>query len=180
MRKFKIYYFTPYDLDKNLGAAYNHYMSLIKNDEDWACFLDADAMFLTPDFGTQIHSIVSKYPDTGMFVAVTNRVGTTRQRYKGIVSEDPDIKHHRVIAMKLQKQFYDTVEDFNMRASGFLMLVQKKTWKKIKFTDGLLGVDYAFSNDLLYSGRKILLMKGVYMLHYYRFLEGRFFKDHLL
>lgn len=179
MQEFNIYYFTPYALDMNLGAAYNHYMELLPNDNDWACFVDADVMFLTPDFGKQIHDIVKKHPDTGMFTAVTNRVGTIAQRYKGELSPDPDMRNHRRIAMQLQRQHYDEVEDLFCRISGLVMVLQKKTWKKIKFPDGLLGVDYEYTNELHYQGYNILLMKGVYVLHYYRLIEGRCYTKHL-
>lgn len=179
MKDFHIYYFTPFALDKNLGAAYNHYMSLLPNDEDWACFVDADVMFLTPDFGKQIHDIVSKYPDTGMFTVLTNRVGTPQQCYNSELSPDPDMRNHRRIAIQLQKDHYDEVEDIYRRISGLVMLVQKKTWQRVQFPDGLLGVDFDFSNELHYQGYNILLMKGVYVLHYYRLLEGRCYKKHL-
>ncbi len=179
MDDFKIYYFTPYALNKNLGAEYNHYMNLLERDQDWACFVDADVMFLTPDFGQQIHDIVKKYPNTGMFTATTNRVGTIKQRYKGELSKNPDIRYHKRLAMRLQKSNYDKVEDLYCRISGLIMVIQKKTWKKVKFPEGLLGVDYEFSNELHYNGFNILLMKGVYVLHYYRLLEGRCSIKHL-
>lgn len=177
---FNIYYFTPYNLDKNLGAAYNQSMSLLKKDSDWGCLLDGDTMFLTPDFGTQIHHIVSMYPETGMFTCMTNRVGTMQQRHNGIMSANGEMGYHRRIALKLQREHYDEVEPINRRFSGLMMLVQKKTWKKVKFTDGLLGVDFKYCDAMMAAGFDMKLMKGVYMMHYYRFLEGRHYKKHLL
>jgi GT2 family glycosyltransferase len=177
---FNIYYFTPYNLDKNLGAAYNEYMKLIPRDRDWACLLDGDTMFLTPDFGTQIHHIVSMYPDTGMFTCMTNRVGIIKQRYQGIMSANGEMGYHKRLANRIQRENYEEVEPINQHCSGLMMLIQKKTWKKVKFTDGLLGVDFKFCDNLIAAGYDIKLMKGVYLMHYYRFLEGRHNKNHLL
>jgi GT2 family glycosyltransferase len=179
MNDFKIYYSTPYNLNKNLGAEYNHYMSLLTRDQDWMCFIDADTMFLTPDFGTQIHHIVSMYPDTGMFTCVTNRVGTMKQRHNGIMSEDGEMKHHKVIAMELQKKYYDQVEVTVHHVSGLMMLIRKSTWNKVPFTEGLINVDFRFGDELLKKGYDIKIMKGVYLMHYYRLLEGRHYKGHL-
>jgi GT2 family glycosyltransferase len=180
MKDFKIYYSTPYNLNKNLGSEYNHYMSLIKRDRDWMCFVDGDTMFLTPDFGKQIHDIVTKYPETGMFTCMTNRVGISLQRHNKLMSENANLSHHKEIALQLQKKFYDTVEVVNRRVSGLMMLIQKNTWRQVKFRDGLLGVDFAFCDDLIASGYDIKIMKGVYLMHYYRLLEGRHYKGHLI
>ena len=58
-----IYHRTVWATDKNIGAAYNREMELLPNDSDYACFLDADAMFLTPYFGSLIESVVKEYPE---------------------------------------------------------------------------------------------------------------------
>lgn len=177
-----IYYFTPYSTKKNLGAAYNEYMRLLPHDEDYACFIDGDAMFLNPDFGHQLTEIVKRYPDAGMFTAITNRVGNRRQCYKFKISEDPNIKNHRYIA-KLEKNrnpYKVSVVDYPI--SGHLMMIQKKVWKHFNFSEKLkiLGVDNDISIRLMDAGYKIYLMKGVYIFHYYRLEEGgRKYKNHL-
>jgi len=177
---FKIYYFTPYSLEKNLGEAYNHYMSLIRRDQDWCCLLDGDTMFLAPNWGAQLHYIVSLYPDTGMFTCMTNRVGTLKQRKDGIMSANGDMGYHRRIACRLQQNHYYDIEPLNQHCSGLMMMVRKKTWKQVKFSDGLLGVDFQYCDDLIAKGYDIKLMKGVYLMHYYRFLEGSKSKKHLM
>jgi glycosyltransferase involved in cell wall biosynthesis len=49
-------------------------------------------------------------------------------------------------------------------------------------TDGanLLGVDTQISIILRSYGLKIRLMRGIYLMHYYRLAEGRHFKGHLM
>jgi GT2 family glycosyltransferase len=154
-------------------------MELVPNDNDWVCFLDADTMFLTPDYGHQIHRIVKKYPNTGMFTCVTNRVGNPCQRYNGEMSKNSDIIYHRQLALDLQKKHKYHVQELFCRVAGYFMLLKKETWKQVKFPDGLLGVDYEFSNELYYHGFNIMLMKGVYLFHYYRLIEGVTYKAHL-
>ena len=48
-----IYAFCPYDLDKNLGKAYNSCMDLLQPD-DWAIFIDHDTLFAQDDWGRTV------------------------------------------------------------------------------------------------------------------------------
>lgn len=178
-----IYYFKPFSSEKNLGKAYNHYMSLLPNDSDWGCLLDGDTMFLTPNYGNQLEIIINKYPNTGIFTCVTNRVGNLEQCYQNKISENSDILYHKQIADKLQKENFDKVKVLNKIISGHLMLIQKKTWNNIQFDEipnKLLSIDNHFSYNILKSNKEILLMEGVYLFHYYRFLQGVKDKSHLL
>jgi len=177
-----VYYFTPYSIEKNLGEVYSNYMSLIPNDDDWGCLLDADTMFLTPNFGHQIQDIINKYQNdnVGLFTCYTNRIGNLEQCYRGQISEDSDIKNHKKIALEIQKSNYDKVKPLNHFISGHLMIIQKKVWKTLEFDKkGLLAIDNKISYRVLRNGYKILLMEGVYIFHYYRLIEGRLDKSHL-
>jgi GT2 family glycosyltransferase len=177
-----IYYFTPYSLEKNLGKAYNDYMKLVPSSDDWVALVDADIMFLRPDFGHQIAEIVSKYPDAGMFTCYTNRVGNARQRYPGMWNV-ADMLKHRKVATDLQKNRRCNIQEILPPISGHLMVFRKSTWEMSGgFTEDkkILGVDNNFSNRVHSMGKKIYIMCGVYMLHYYRMAEGRAYKNHLL
>ena len=154
-------------------------MSLLPKNKDYAAFVDADAMFLTPDFGTQIHKIVEAHPEAGMFTCVTNRVGHLGQCYKNMLSSNHDIIHHKRIASTLQLKYKSKVIKIKTPISGHLMIIQKKVWLKYKFSKGLLGVDNYISGKLQSAGYPVYLMKGVYMFHYYRLIEGSTFKGHL-
>lgn len=175
-----IYYFTPFALNKDLGTAYNHYMSLLPHDNDYACFVDADVMWLTDDFGKQISDILKANPDVGMFTCLTNRVGNKQQCHNKIISSNPNLNYHREIALSLQKEKYDQVKELKRIISGHVMIIQKKIWFSNKFQPGMLGVDNKISRLLIDKGYKVLLMEGVYVMHYYRLNEGRDYKDHLL
>ncbi|MFA5420045.1 MAG: hypothetical protein WC341_16450 [Bacteroidales bacterium] len=179
MKKPRIYYFTPYSFEKNIGDAYNQYMELLPDDEDWACFIDGDACFLIPDFGHVIAGVVEKYPDAGMFTGYTNRVANIQQLYRGKFSDNADIRYHRNIARVCREVNHCKVTELNLPISGVIMVIQKKTWREFNFSEGMLGVDNDISRRLIRAGRKVMLMQGIYMLHYYRFNEGRRNTQHL-
>jgi len=186
-----IYYFTPYSTERNLGKAYNNYMRLLPSNEDWACLLDADTMFLCNDFGNQINDIVNKYPDTGMFTCVTNRAGYEDQRYNGVFSYESDICKHKEIAIECKKKYYCDLKEINSHINGHLILIKKSTWLKVggfsentirdeNADSNLLGLDDNISRKILKENLKIMLMKGVYLFHYYRLVEGVHYREHLL
>ena len=176
-----IYYFVPYSLERNIGKAYNQYMALLPNDNDWGVLMDGDTMFLTFDWGHAIEEVIKKLPDAGLITCLTNRISTGRGQFYN--EDSTDIIVHRAIAKHLDKEFRGQYRRNNARVSGFLMAIQKKTWIDVgKFPEAsnkILGVDDAFSKKVLRTGKGIYIMKGMYKLHYYRMAEGRKYKDHL-
>ena len=179
--KFNLYCFSPYSLEGKLGRAYNQYMELVPDDEDWVCFYDRDVLFLTPDYGHQICEIIARNPDAGLLTCLTNRIGCPAQLYRGEMSADPDILQHENIARGLQLAHrYDT-EPISGPVSGFVMVLKKRVWKQVLFSEtrDLLDVDYQFTMRLTAKGFTILLMKGIYVFHYYRLREGASHTAHL-
>lgn len=166
-----IYTHIPYAPDRtgNLGQAYNRFMNLLK-DEDLACFIDHDAMFTTPDWYDQIDHIVGKYPDAGMFTAKTNRIKNRRQLYQGVMSDNHDIGYHRGIGRLLQQKHYDEVREVELDSpiSGVVMVIKKQVWNTHGFKDGFLGVDNDMCCRLIKAGKKVYIMEGVYVYHWYR------------
>lgn len=178
-----IYYFHAITLCKNLGQSYNSYMDLLKNDEDWACFTDADSCFFNSKVFSIIDEVVSNNQHVGLFTCLTNRVGTLEQCYNKTISEDPNLINHYFIAANLLESQKLELEPINKVISGMMMLVKKSTWLKVgKFTEdgGFLGVDNDFSQKILNAGLEIKIMKGVYIYHYYRHHNGITDKSHLL
>lgn len=180
----KIWFFTPWGEDKNLGKAYNEYCTLVP-EEDWICLMDGDAMFMTPGWGDQLQACIKRYPEVSLFGAVTNRVGLPYQCYGGKFSEETDIKKHGEIATELATKYPDFCIDCNRPIAGFLMLFKKKVWDEVKFSEGLLlssnqFIDTEWSRRVLQAGYKAKIMSGVYMLHYYRFDRGKRNISHLI
>jgi hypothetical protein len=167
-----IYYFTPYAIDGNYGKEINHYMELLPNDDDVAVIMDGDIMFLQADFGHAIHRVLGKYP-LGVFTCLTNRVGCKQQIYGGKISNNSDIKRHKLISNKLSKQHAHQATPLPPPLSGHLLVVPKKIWKEFKFKEGvgILGVDWDFT-ERVSKKYPLYLMRGIYVFHYYRLLEG--------
>jgi GT2 family glycosyltransferase len=177
----KVHILKPYDLDKNLGRAYNEAMSMIP-EGDWACLMDLDTMFLTPDAGTILTNYAEKYPETGLFTCLTNRIHSLakQQLVFSEPSEVDSIRYWIKEAERVRESAY-FVTTIHREISGFLMMVSKETWNKIKFDEigKCLGVDNDFSLKVLASGRDIKRMDGLLVWHTYR-LRDITNKKHLL
>ena len=167
-----IYTFIPYSEERppKLGDAYNKFMELLPNDNDWACLIDHDVMFTRKNWFHQLNDIIKKHPEYDCFVAMTNRIGSPWQK-RGDLKNSNDIIEHRKLGEKIQKEQYDKVVNPPGKSlfSGFLILVKKGIWKKVKFgfgQDGSAGVDNEFHKRLKHAGFKVGLMLGVYVYHY--------------
>lgn len=169
-----IYYSIPYSTNKNIGAYYNSVMENLPNDTDFACFVDGDTIFTTPNFGDQILDVVSKYPECGFFTCYTNRVGYAPQVYPFVDKDNNDIDYHRTVGKSLQQEYWDKCEPISSNSesgllSGVMMLIRKDLWKELGgFKDGMLSVDNDFHRKCIDAGKPVYLMIGVYIYHWYR------------
>lgn len=161
---------TPYSLDKNLAKAYNEAFERCP-ENDWLCLIDYDVCFLTPDAIRIMHEYVEAFPDTGIFTCFTNRIHPLQveQNYLGAPSDNTDMKYWVNLATEQSKASF-SVYNIEHEISGFLMLISKKTWNKIKFQDNgkCLGVDNQFSQAVIDAGLKILCMNRIIVWHTYR------------
>lgn len=178
----RVHIVKPYDLNKDLARAYNETMKLIP-DGDWACLCDYDTMMLTPDCGLILHNYAEKFAHAGIMTCFTNRVHeiSVDQLLGGKVSNNTDLKYHIGLAQQQKRHLYN-VTPLNGCISGYLMMVKKETWDKIKFLEGIgcLGIDTYFSREILESGLSIYRMDGLYLWHTYRLIKGVHNKEHLL
>lgn len=172
----------PFAEDKNLGRAYNEAFEGI-GENDWVCLIDHDVLFLTPDAINLMHEYVRSYPNTGIFTCFTNRIHPLAedQLLNGQLSENTFIDFHMQLAYN-QKRFGIKVTEIRHVISGFLMLVSKKTWNEVKFSEAgkCLGVDNDFSANVLERGKKIYRMDSLYVFHAYRLKNGIKDKTHLV
>lgn len=168
--------YAPREHEKDLAWAYNEFMKLLPNDDDWACFIDHDAMFTTYDWYHQLCEIIKNHPEYSCFTATTNRVAASWQIPVGINTINHDISYHRDIGAGLQKDNQDKVADVTkppgMPFSGVMILYKKSVWKEVPFRpysqNRLTGVDNLLHMDLQKKGHKIGLMTGIYVYHWYR------------
>ena len=168
-----IYYSIPYNTNKNLGKYYNDFMKILPNNNDFACFVDGDTIFTTPNYGHIIEKIIEENKNIGCFTALTNRVFCTWQVVKGIDVNNNDMEYHRNFGKNIQEIYGTYCEDVTMKTpmSGFLIVINKKTWKKIGGfkEDGMLGIDNDLHNKIRNYEEKMYMMKGVYLYHWYRY-----------
>ncbi len=176
-----VHIMTPYRLDKDLGLAYNTAMSMIP-EGDWACFIDYDVCFLTPDCGQILHGYAEKYSHAGLMTAYTNRIHekATDQLLHGQVSDNLLLDYHMELAYH-QKRLLFNATPLNHEVSGFLMMISKDTWNQVKFREGgkCLGVDNEYCWSLLARNMSIYRMDALYVLHLYRLKSGVTDKTHL-
>ena len=169
-----IYYSIPYSTEKNIGGYYNSVMENLKNDDDFACFVDGDTIFTTSNFGNQINDVVKRYPDCRFFTCYTNRVGFKKQVHPMVDTNNNDMEYHRRIGSLLQETYWDLCDDLSdlkrsELISGMFLLVRKDLWREVGgFKSGMLSVDNDFHAKCIDINEKLLLMKGVYIYHWYR------------
>lgn len=177
-----------YSHEKRLASAYNAIMDRM-NEDDWVCFLDHDALFTTYDWYVQISEIIDKYPDAGLFVAMTNRIGLpiqvpfatlSKQRLKEyggpvytVDGNSHDMIFHRQLGHTILKNHRTDVLDITGRISnGVVQVTSKAAWKEAgRFNEqrcGLGGVDTDYHRAMKRIGKKVYLMRGVYVYHWYR------------
>lgn len=178
-----IWYFVPGRGDKNIGKSLNEHCELVKNEEDWIVTRDGDTMFLPPFWAKQIEDIIERHGnDYQLFVPVTNRVASLKQRPYPEDFENYDILHHNEIAERLFEQNYSEVERYTGIPAGLMLVFQKKTWTKLKFLENCITFDTVFGRRLRMKGGKIGLMTGLYVFHGYRIGKPNptTYKKHLL
>lgn len=177
-----IYYFAPFDSEKNIGRSHNQHCAIVPNAEDWICITDSDVIFLLPDTKKQIEDIIRKHGnDYQVFGCLTNRIASLHQRWCVASFDVTDIMVHKDIASTLQKLKYDEVIETNINIAGFLMIFQKKIWDKYQFSDNSIRFDSEFTDKVKADGGKLAIMQGVYVFHDYRLGHDNpaYYIDHL-
>lgn len=158
-----------YDPDRNLGAAYNEIMDRLRPG-DWCCFIDHDALWTTRIWYKQLLEAIETHSNVGLLTAVTNRVGQSAQ----VVKKAPaghDLREHFAFGRQLADEHGVDVTDVTKGplVSGVVLCLSKDTWEQIgKFSDGFLGVDNRAHQDVRRIGRRVLIMRGLYVYHWYR------------
>lgn len=163
----KIFYANPFDLNKNIGKAYNEYLSSLNaNDDDWVVMQDGDILYLTGDWGKRVHDALALDGDKfGLVGCYTNRLRSKHQLHKNEFSYDLNVRNHYEIAMAYQGE---GIQEIKQYIAGFFMAFQYKTWKKIRFVENSLAFDSLFSMRVKELGLKVGLIRSLYVFHGYR------------
>lgn len=162
---------TPYGPNLQYGRAINEFCEQAPKDS-WIIIRDRDTMYLE-DNGQQIIDIANRYPDTGVFGCMTNRLGLNWQLPDGKISDDPNIINHKLIATHLKAKHNTECATLGTCVAGLFLMFKKSTWERVKFREGNIiqndiYFDWDFVSRILTLGMPIRLMLGVYLFHYYR------------
>lgn len=181
-----LYFFTPYSQEKRLFDAIDACIMLLK-EEDWACIMDGDTAFLRSDFGTRIQEYINTYPGAGLFTCYASRCHYAWQQPADWNNDCDSIMELKFRTDVCDKEHRGEVAEINTRIAGHLFVIKKKTWLRIRMQvmsrcrgKKILGIDTRISNEILRQNYKIYLMKGIYIFHYLRMVEGIDNKSHLL
>tara|TARA_Y100001937_G_C7134012_1_gene339004 strand:+ start:407 stop:970 length:564 start_codon:yes stop_codon:yes gene_type:complete len=154
-----------------LGEAYDNFMNQI-GDDDWACFLDHDAMFTTDVWYNQIERIINSRDDIGLLTSLTNRIGNVEQIIFDKNSDEAynhDIIFHRKVGQNLANKHDIELIEANNLISGVVMVISKKMWKQIgRCPRPGWGVDHDIDSAVRKTGKKTYIMRGVYTYHWYK------------
>ncbi len=170
-----IWFFTPYSFEKKLFEAYDSYMQLISNPEDWGCLCDGDMAFLISDFGNHIQEYIDKYPLTGLFVCYASRSPYGHQMKPGINPESDSIRYIFENTLKMYKENHVLMIEQHQQICAPLLVIQKKTWDIYRNaiseharSANIQAIDTAISDILQKNNEKVLLMAGLQVFHYFR------------
>jgi len=166
-----IFYIIPWNSEKNIGVSYNKSFSMV-GPEDWICFIDGDAVNTSSFFGKRIEEVIEKNPEYSLFTCYTNRIGTRYQIPEGVDWNNNDMRFHRQLSDILWNKYNSEVLDITNESplSGVMILSNKKTWEDVGgfLEQKMLGVDNDYHFKVKNSGKKIGLMRGIYLQHWYR------------
>lgn len=183
-----IHFTIPYSPDHQFFKAICNEFEKVQDPNDWVVIMDGDTMFLQPDFGAQLQEYIDKYPHTGMFTCYASRCSYDYQVPPDVDQENPNMLYHKMVSDRVRDLYQGKIRSIDTRIAGHLMMIKKSTWTKIlpmlsdriqRKQKAVLGVDTQITWSIIRSGMKVNLMMGVYVLHYFRLLEGRSYKSHV-
>jgi GT2 family glycosyltransferase len=157
-----------YDTERNLGRAYREIIGRL-DPEDHVVFLDHDACWTTRTWYQQLLAAIARYPDAGLFGAMTNRIGNKQQIPPG-APPGHDMVAHRKFGLELQQKHGTDAIDVTDKhlLSGVVLCFTAPVLGKLQIADGFFGIDNEAHRDVKRLGKRIYLLKGLYVQHWYR------------
>jgi len=158
----KIDFIQPYSFDLHIGDVYN---KAIRECTDWICLTDQDTL-KPPGFAERIHQVLQKdgRKDT-LYGCMTNRVGWNHPAIVKEMFMEDSIAKHLQTAKDLWENHGTDLQPTEV-VPGYCMLFHRDlvdTWPP--FHPRSIGFDRLASQKT----KRVVLMKGVYIVHLYRY-----------
>lgn len=166
----KIFYISPFSVEKNIGGAINQAIRDLRYEpDDWIVHCDQDMMWLLPDSKAQVERIL-RSTDFDILGCMTNRLRLPQQLVGGKFIENDKIRDHIALAKKCRENAGDYVKMSNGVVAAFMLCFRVSIWEKVGgFVEDVLNFDI----QLCWEAQKICdakigIMSGVYVFHGYR------------
>lgn len=176
----KIWYFTPYSLEKDLAKEINQYVSMVRNNEDYIVIMDGDIMFTAGNWGERVNKMIDANPEFDLLTCLATRISIPVQKLNGKMSTDTNLVNlHNVCEANFNRTETYKAMEVKVPIGGYFLCFKKKLAKEIPFissSSGMLGVDGQWSKALISSGKKVGVCKKISIIHWYR-LNKADYKD---
>jgi len=162
-----IFEHVAYHPDKDLLQAMDNFMRRMRK-HDWVAFRDHDTMFCNNDWWTRIRNAIQQKESSGIYTGWTNRVNCEWQVDQESPNEDNFQEHWDYDFFRKEKKLIDRTDEEQV-FSGFLMVIQKAQWLKIRpfLKSKMLGMD----NEIHHACRELglrIYQADIYLYHRYR------------
>lgn len=161
----KIRFIQPFSYELNIGQAYNEAVAELPSD-CWVCITDQDTLKFD-SFAHKVQQIAAKAPKNALIGCYTNRLRKTNQAVFTPLYDNADIDDH-YDHYNRRWDAYGTQLERCQLVAGVFMLFHKSLWESVKFREDTYKFDAYFSNDVQKAGGQLLLAKGLYIFHLYR------------
>lgn len=164
----QVFHITPY-LDGDIGKAINTTIEHLPEDS-WICLRDMDTMFLHPFQGRWIEIVAKSNPPFDLIGCSTNRLASGFQLINNKISEDVDISNHSLLAIEAFQEHKLNIEEVpaGTPLAGMFLLFRKSLWNEFKFEERSVQFDLILSDQLHKAGKRLGIMRGLYLFHMYR------------
>lgn len=157
----------------DIGHALRNAMSVVGPDE-WGCFIDPDIMFTTRVWFKQIHEAIDKKPDAGMFTCVASRLSRDVSAWQmGTIDDEfaTDVICHWRKGRQEAAEGIRLLDVTDIESTGqaptstMLAVIKGATWKGLSPVPSVYAVDYWLHRELKKRGKRIFLIRGLYVFH---------------
>jgi len=158
----------PYGLNNSLAQAYNRVLE--ESTAEWVLFLDHDVFLCNPLWYDMCLNAIGQMKKDSRAACLTCVCGGERHRRSmrdGKAISD-NIEHHIRESILHYQHYRCSLEQINVYAAGYFLLLNRKIAQRIGFQQQnhtVNNIDADFGTRLMAEGYHIYLMRGLYIYH---------------